>query len=103
MVVGASYNDSNGNYVRINNTDGTQTVYLHLLASSVTAGTVITAGQQIGTMNCTGSCTGSAGDNTASGTHVHVQVYRAPGSPNTLAGTLDPMAQYGGASCTANP
>ncbi len=57
---------ANGNYVRINYDDGTQGVFLHLLSTTVVRGARVSAGQQVGTSNDTGS---------SSGDHLHYTAY----------------------------
>lgn len=65
-----------GNVVIIAHSGGFATLYAHLSSISVSAGQSVGAGQQVGGMGCTGSCTG---------THLHFEVW-AGGSP------VDPMA-----------
>ena len=57
----------NGNYVRVTNFDGTESVYLHLETVSVEIGQEINAGEKIGTSNDTGW---------SEGPHVHYQEYK---------------------------
>lgn len=53
-----AYSSSAGNYVTIDHHDGFRTVYMHLSAFSVSNGTVVGAGQQIGLTGSTGVSTG---------------------------------------------
>lgn len=50
----------NGNFVRVNHTDGTQGAYLHLHAidSTISVGTTVHVGQTLGTANNTGASDG---------------------------------------------
>jgi murein DD-endopeptidase MepM/ murein hydrolase activator NlpD len=54
-----------GNLLMIDHGGGVVTAYAHLSAMSVGAGTQVTAGQRIGSVGCTGSCTGP---------HLHFEV-----------------------------
>ena len=56
------YNGSAGHYVSIDHHDGYKSIYMHLNSTSVSSGTNVSAGQQIGT-------TGSSG--ITSGDHLH--------------------------------
>lgn len=95
-VIEASYNQNNGNFVRVADDDGTESVYLHLQSTMVAAGAYIDANVQIGTMNCTGLCFGPGGvQNAISGTHLHLQIY----TDMTLAATENPIQYLGGLSC----
>lgn len=53
-VIQATYNDNNGNFVRLKHEDGGQSVYLHLSALKVTSGEPIEAGELIGISGNTG-------------------------------------------------
>lgn len=53
-----AYSSSAGNYVTIDHHDGFRSVYMHLSAFSVSNGTVVSAGQQIGLTGSTGVSTG---------------------------------------------
>ena len=57
---------SNGNFVRINYDDGTQGVFIHLKSVSVNEFEQVTAGQQVGLSNDTGS---------SSNPHLHYEAY----------------------------
>jgi murein DD-endopeptidase MepM/ murein hydrolase activator NlpD len=59
------WNGGYGNYVVIKHSNGTQTLYAHLTSVQVSAGTVVSQGDQIGTMGNTGKSTG---------THLHFEV-----------------------------
>lgn len=63
--------------VRIDHGDEVETAYSHLSAIEVAPGDTVTAGDRIGAMGCTGSCTGP---------HVHVEVRRSgtPMDPRTV-------------------
>ena len=60
-VVQTGYNGGNGTYVTIDHGDGYVASYLHLVKNSakVNVGDKVTKGQIIGTMGCTGSCSGT--------------------------------------------
>jgi murein DD-endopeptidase MepM/ murein hydrolase activator NlpD len=55
------YNYGSGTYVTIDHGDGYVASYLHLVKNSakVKVGEKVTKGQIIGTMGCTGSCSGT--------------------------------------------
>jgi murein DD-endopeptidase MepM/ murein hydrolase activator NlpD len=57
-VVSAAPYGGYGNMVLIDHGGGFTTVYAHLSAFSVSAGQTVGAGQMVGQMGCTGSCTG---------------------------------------------
>ncbi|MDO8594660.1 MAG: M23 family metallopeptidase [bacterium] len=61
----SGWNGGYGNYIVIAHRNGTQTLYGHLSALSVTPGAVVTRGQVIGYMGSTGRSTGS---------HLHFEV-----------------------------
>ena len=54
IVTVAGYSNSAGNYVQINHQDGFSSIYMHLDTYCVSAGQVISGGQQIGTVGTTG-------------------------------------------------
>lgn len=58
-------NNGGGYVIQIDHGNGVQTVYNHLGSMSVQAGAVVTAGQTIAGVGCTGTCTGP---------HVHFAV-----------------------------
>ena len=65
-VVWAGWRNNGGGYVvQIDHGNGVQTVYNHLGSMSVNEGAVVTAGQTIAAVGCTGTCTGP---------HVHFAV-----------------------------
>lgn len=55
----ANYSSSAGNWIGINHGNGVYTVYMHMSALLVSAGTQISAGQTIGLVGTTGSSTGN--------------------------------------------
>lgn len=63
--------------VKVDHGDGVETAYSHLSATEVAPGDVVTAGDRIGAMGCSGSCTGP---------HVHFEVRRgdSPVDPRTV-------------------
>ena len=67
-----------GNIVLINHGGGIVTAYAHLNSIEVSSGQQVSAGQRIGGMGCTGSCTG---------THVHFEV-RVNGNAQNPRGYL---------------
>ncbi len=67
----------NGNFVRINNFDGTQTVYIHMLSVEVNQWAHVVAGQLIGHSNDTGD---------SDGPHVHITQFQRQGSGETKKG-----------------
>jgi murein DD-endopeptidase MepM/ murein hydrolase activator NlpD len=64
-----------GNYIAINHGGGLATTYAHLSGFSVSNGQSVSRGQRVGSVGCTGFCTGP---------HLHFEV-RVNGSP------VDPM------------
>ncbi len=54
IVAIASFSSSAGNYVQIDHQDGFRSVYMHLDTYCVSAGQIVSAGQQIGTVGNTG-------------------------------------------------
>lgn len=61
----SGWNGGYGQYVVIKHSNGTQTLYAHLMRNDVGVGTYVTAGQVIGGMGSTGRSTG---------THTHFEV-----------------------------
>ena len=57
-VAASGYSKANGNYVFIRHGDAYQTKYLHLKKRSVKSGQRVKQGQIIGSVGCTGMCTG---------------------------------------------
>lgn len=53
-----AYSSSAGNYVIVDHQDGFKSVYMHLSGFSVSNGTIVSAGQQIGLTGATGIATG---------------------------------------------
>jgi murein DD-endopeptidase MepM/ murein hydrolase activator NlpD len=68
-----------GNYTCIDHGDGLSTCYAHLSEISVEKGADVEAGEAIGTVGCTGNCTGP---------HLHFEVRRngTPQDPRTFLG-----------------
>ena len=54
----AGYGNAPGNYVQINHQDGFRSIYMHLSSYCVSAGQIVSAGQQIGATGATGVATG---------------------------------------------
>ena len=54
IVTVAGYSNSAGNYVQINHQDGFSSIYMHLDTYCVSAGQVVSGGQQLGTVGTTG-------------------------------------------------
>ena len=54
IVTVAGYSSSAGNYVQINHQDGFSSIYMHLDTYCVSAGQMVSGGQQIGTVGTTG-------------------------------------------------
>ena len=57
-VTVAGYGNAAGNYVKIDHGDGVSSSYMHLSNYCVSAGQMVSAGQQIGTTGATGVATG---------------------------------------------
>ena len=57
-VVIAGYGSAAGNYVKIDHGDGVSSIYMHLNSYCVSAGQMVSAGQNIGTTGATGVATG---------------------------------------------
>ena len=53
-----SYGSAAGNYVTIDHRDGFKSIYMHLSGFSISSGTMVSAGQQIGLTGSTGVSTG---------------------------------------------
>ncbi len=64
-VIAASYSPTMGNYIMIDHGDGLITIYMHASSVSVSTGTMVARGEQIG-------CVGSTGRST--GPHLHFSV-----------------------------
>lgn len=64
-----------GCHVVVDHGNGFQTLYAHMSALSVSAGTAVSQGQQLGVMGCTGRCTG---------THLHFEIHQGGGAQNPL-------------------
>lgn len=76
-------NASNGKYIRIDHPNGYQSTYLHLESQSVKVGDSVTAGQQVGTGDSTGSSTGN---------HLH---YTLRDGPYPNGNIVNPEAEHG--------
>ena len=57
-VVVAGYGSAAGNYIKIDHGDGVSSIYMHLNSYCVSAGQMVSAGQNIGTTGATGVATG---------------------------------------------
>ena len=66
-VVISAYNDSYGNYVVIKDSKGYELRYAHLSSRSVSAGSAVTKGDEIGLVGSTGNSTGS---------HLHIELLK---------------------------
>ncbi len=62
---GGGYNGGYGNYVVVQHTNGTQTLYAHMSSVQTTSGASVAKGEQIGTVGNTGKSTGN---------HLHFEV-----------------------------
>jgi murein DD-endopeptidase MepM/ murein hydrolase activator NlpD len=62
-----AYGSAAGNYVTIDHQDGFRSIYMHLSGFTVGNGTIVSAGQQIGTTGSTGVSTGD---------HLHFEVLK---------------------------
>ena len=58
VVTVAGYGSAAGNYVKIDHGGGVSSIYMHLNSYCVSAGTIVSAGQNIGTTGATGVATG---------------------------------------------
>lgn len=58
IITIATHSQSAGNYVQIDHQDGFRSVYMHLDTYCVSAGQIVSAGQQIGTVGTTGISNG---------------------------------------------
>ena len=58
VVAFSGYGSAAGNYITIDHGDGVRSIYMHLNSRSVSAGTIVSAGQNIGTTGATGVATG---------------------------------------------
>ena len=65
VVTTSTYNSSYGNYVVVSHSDGTSTLYAHMVQRGVSKGEVVSQGQTIGYVGTTGSSTGN---------HLHLEV-----------------------------
>ena len=58
VVIFSGWGNAAGNYVTIDHQDGFRSIYMHLNSRSVSAGQIVSAGQNIGTTGSTGVSTG---------------------------------------------
>jgi murein DD-endopeptidase MepM/ murein hydrolase activator NlpD len=79
VVISAGYDGGYGNVVIVDHGGGLVTLYGHMSEILTSTGAQVSTGQQLGTVGCTGSCTGP---------HVHFET-RVNGIP------YDPMAYLG--------
>lgn len=89
---------ANGKFVRVNQGDGTQVTYIHLKVVLVDEEDVISVGELLAQMNCTGWCGPDSDRENITHTHVHIQVRDDLGD----GPLLDAVALYGGQNCTVN-
>ena len=102
VVIASGTTTANGNYVRINHSDGRQSVYLHLLNRWVFNQDSVSAGQQVGTMNCSGNCGPTSNRGQINNTHVHVTVYTTHSgntSSDAYSDTIDPVTYANSGNC----
>lgn len=71
VVAKSTYNASYGNYVVLRHPDGTQTLYAHMSARTVTAGQTVHQGMVIGKVGSTGNSTGN---------HLHFETWTSGSS-----------------------
>lgn len=71
-IANRQYHNSWGNYIKIQNSDGTATLYAHMSAfkEGLSAGSAVKAGQVIGYVGSTGDSTGN---------HLHLEMYNTSG------------------------
>jgi virulence factor Mce-like protein len=86
-VVLAAYYSGYGNAVIIDHGNGFSTLYGHLSSIDVDTGDVVTQGQLVGAVGCTGNCTGD---------HLHFEI-RIEGTP------VDPLPYLPGGSLHSAP
>ena len=65
VVTTSTYNNSYGNYVVVSHSDGTSTLYAHMVRRNCSKGDIVSQGQVIGYVGTTGSSTGN---------HLHFEV-----------------------------
>ena len=80
-VVISKYSDSYGYYMRIDHTDGTQTLYAHMVRQGLPEGTIVKQGDEIGGIGSTGDSTGN---------HLHFEI-RATSDINSK---VDPLSKF---------
>ena len=71
-ITNRQYHNSWGNYIKIQNSDGTATLYAHMSAfkEGLSVGSAVKAGQVIGYVGSTGDSTGN---------HLHLEMYNTSG------------------------
>ena len=72
IAKGSGYNGGYGNYIVINHTDGSQTLYGHLSSLSVSVGDTVSQGQTIAKSGNSGKSTGP---------HLHFKIMNGPRNP----------------------
>lgn len=65
VVTTSTYNSSYGNYVVVSHSDGTSTLYAHMVRRGVSKGQTVSQGQVVGYVGTTGSSTGN---------HLHFEI-----------------------------
>lgn len=84
VVTTSTYNSSYGNYVVVSHSDGTSTLYAHMIRRGVSKGQTVSQGQTIGYVGTTGSSTGN---------HLHFEV-RVNGSRRDPVDFFQGMTLY---------
>ncbi len=84
VVTTSTYNSSYGNYVVVSHSDGTSTLYAHMVRRGVSKGQTVSQGQTIGYVGTTGSSTGN---------HLHFEV-RVNGSRRDPVDFFQGMTLY---------
>ncbi|WP_161809475.1 M23 family metallopeptidase [Stenotrophomonas panacihumi] len=95
VVAKAMASVANGNFVQINHADGRASKYLHLKETVAKPGNHVSAGDVIGTMNCTGQCGTPRRQNIVQSTHVHIELQTSPQAERGHGTRLDPLTYLG--------